>query len=73
MAEFKDLIVNETDGKIRYNIVDRNGAIVSKDVNLEVSSNIVQAGDTFGALELNCFLEKKDSGEVNVKLDGGTF
>jgi hypothetical protein len=61
---YKDMIVNEEDGKIRYNLVDRGGNIVQAEVKLEVASPIAQEGDAYGAREMNTFITRSDDGEV---------
>ena len=62
MADFKDLIVGETDGKIRYNLVKRDGTVITNDVKLEVCSPILQEGDTWGANEANLVIGKREDG-----------
>lgn len=71
--DFKDLIVDEADHKVRYNLVDRNGAVLVEDVRIVVASPVLQEGDTFGARELNAFLEIQDDGSLRMKIDGGTY
>jgi len=61
---YKDMIVNEEDGKIRYNLVDRGGNIVQAEVKLEVASPIAQEGDAYGAREMNTFITRSDDGEI---------
>lgn len=71
--DFKDLIVNEADGKARYNLIDRQGVIVQKDVRLEVSSEVLQQGDIFGALAANRTLMLEEDGTPVLQIDGGTY
>ncbi len=61
---YKDLIVDEPDGKVRYNLVDRAGNAVAADVALQISSPVLQQGDTYGAREMNTFITRSDDGEV---------
>ncbi|HBU11469.1 MAG TPA: hypothetical protein DEB31_01665 [Clostridiales bacterium] len=61
---YKDLIVDEADGKARYNLVDRAGNVVAADVALHISSPVLQQGDTYGAREMNTFITRSDDGEV---------
>ncbi|MEG2022278.1 MAG: hypothetical protein RR087_10940 [Oscillospiraceae bacterium] len=70
--EFKDLIVNEQDGKKRIRLLNRDGTIALNDVYVEISSPISQNGDSFGALETNLLLEISD-GIPQIKIDGGTY
>ncbi len=62
--EYKDLIVDEPDGIVRYDFVDRAGNVVIPDVMLRISSTILQKGDSFGATEMNAFIERNEDGTV---------
>lgn len=69
---FKDLIVQEADGKPRLTFRARNGAAVLADVSVEVESTVLQQGDAWGALHANLLLAL--DGEVPcLALDGGTY
>lgn len=57
---FKDLLVDEQDGKIRVNLLNRDGTVALHDVSLEVSSPVVQQGDDFGAAAANKLLRLDD-------------
>ena len=59
---FKDLIVQEADGKPRLTFRSRQGTAVLEDVAVEVSSTVQQAGDAWGALAANLLLELDDDG-----------
>lgn len=59
---FKDLIVRETDGRLRLTFRSRTGAAVLEDVSAEISSEVLQAGDRWGALAANELLELDDDG-----------
>lgn len=69
LAEYKDLVVDEADGKARYNLVDRNGNIVASGVMLELASGVVQAGSDWGALEANLLLTKDANGVPSCRTD----
>ena len=70
---FKDMIVQEADGKPRLTFRNRQGAAVLEDVAVEVSSSVQQQGDAWGALAANLLLELDDDGVPILKLDGGTY
>ena len=57
---FKDMIVQEADGKPRLTFRNRQGAAVLEDVSVEVSSTVQQQGDAWGALEANLLMELDD-------------
>lgn len=57
---FKDMIVQEADGKPRLTFRNRQGAAVLEDVSVEVSSTVQQQGDAWGALAANLLLELDD-------------
>ena len=57
---FKDMIVQEADGKPRLTFRNRQGAAVLEDVAVEVSSSVQQQGDAWGALAANLLLELDD-------------
>jgi len=59
---YKDMIVNEADAKVRYDLIDREGNKAAEDVRLEVSSPIEQQGDMVGAKEINLLIERSDDG-----------
>ena len=59
---FKDMIVQEADGKPRLTFRNRQGAAVLEDVAVEVSSTVQQQGDAWGALAANLLLELDDDG-----------
>ena len=60
--QYQDMVVDEADGKARFNLVDRNGSTVAEDVALELASKVVRTGDDWGALEANLLLTKDDKG-----------
>lgn len=61
---YKDWLFNEDDRKPRYNLVDRQGAVVVGDVALQISSTVLQEGDSFGATEMNMIITRSDDGEI---------
>jgi hypothetical protein len=61
---YKDMIVDEQDGKVRYNLIGRDGGVVQQDIALEVASVVLQEGDTYGAREMNTFITRSDDGTV---------
>ena len=63
---FKDMIVQEADGKSCPFEGRQDGAV-------EVSSTVQQQGDAWGALAANLLLELDDDGVPILKLDGGTY
>ena len=70
---YKDMIVQEADGKPRLTFRSRQGAALLEDVSVEVASDILQQGDTWGAREANLLLEKDADGLPQLNLDGGTY
>lgn len=68
LVPFKDLIVNETDGAARMDLVRRDGSLIESDVLLRISSEILQDGDKFGAKELNAFLDRDSDGNLYPKM-----
>ena len=70
---YKDMIVQETDGRPRLTFRNREGSVVLADVSVEISSTILQQGDTWGAREANLLLSR-DADEIpQIDLDGGTY
>lgn len=69
---FKDLIVQEPDGKPRLTFRARDGAAVLADVSVEVASRVQQQGDAWGALHANLLLAL-DGDVPCLALDGGTY
>ncbi len=67
MKPYKDRIVDEADGKARYNLVNRDGAIVAENVLVEITSPLLQEGDKFGAKEINLLLDRADNGTITAK------
>ncbi|MEG0473152.1 MAG: hypothetical protein RR588_12535 [Solibacillus sp.] len=61
---YKDRIVDEIDGAPRFNIVKRDGTIATADVKIELSSAVLQAGDKFGANEINTFITRNDDNTI---------
>ncbi len=59
---FRDLQVNEADGKIRLTFYNRDGSIALQDINVEVSSEIVQQGDRWSASAANQLLRLDENG-----------
>ena len=60
--QYQDMVVDEADGKARFDLVDRSGNTVASGVTLELVSSVVRAGDDWGALEANLLLTKDDKG-----------
>ena len=56
------MVVDEADGKARYDLVDRGGNVIASGVALELASPVVQEGSDWGALEANLLLVKDGSG-----------
>ena len=63
------MVVDEADGKARFNLVDRGGNAVAEDVALELASKVVRAGDDWGALEANLLLVKDGQGVPAARTD----
>lgn len=61
---YKDLIVDEADAKVRYNLIGRDGEAVIEDVRLEVSSPVTQEGDKVGAREFNFLIERGEDDDL---------
>ncbi|MEG1476463.1 MAG: hypothetical protein RSC38_01890 [Oscillospiraceae bacterium] len=72
IREYKDLIVDEPDGKKRITLYNRDGTPALQDVSVAIASPVLQQGDAFGALEANLFLRFVD-GIPQIKIDGGTY
>ena len=70
---FNDMIVQEPDGKPRLTFRNRQGTAVLEDVSVEVASDILQQGDSWGSMEANLLLEKDNEDVPQLKLDGGTY
>lgn len=70
---FRDMLVEEADGRPRLTFRSRQGAAVLEDVSVEVSSAVLRAGDRWGALAANTLLELDEDGVPILKLDGGTY
>lgn len=70
---FKNLIVQEADGKPRLTFRNRQGATVLEDVSVEVSSTVQQEADCWGALEANLLLALDENGVPELNLDGGIY
>lgn len=60
--QYQDMVVDEADGKARYDLVDRSGNTVASGVALELTSPVVQEGSDWGALEANLLLVKDGNG-----------
>lgn len=71
--QYKDLIVDEADGKARYNFINENGTVALHDIKIELASNVIQKGDSFGALAANLLLRIDDEGIPYINIDGGTY
>jgi len=67
---FKDMIVQEADGKPRLTFRNRQGATVLEDVAVDRKSTRL---NSWGALAANLLLELDDDGVPILKLDGGTY
>ena len=62
---YKDRIVNEEDNKPRYRIINEaTGEVVVERARMEVSSEILQEGDKFGAKEANTFISRSEDGTI---------
>lgn len=59
---FKDLIVQEADGRLRLTFRARDGTAVLEDVTVEIASTVLQEGDKWGALAANQLLELDEDG-----------
>lgn len=65
---FRDLKVNESDGKVRLNLYNRDGSVALRDVSAEISSEIVQLGDRWSAAAANRLLKIDENGQPQVAL-----
>lgn len=70
---YRDMIVDEADGRPRFSFRDRTGALVLAEVSAEVAGTVLQQGDAWGALAANLLLELDDDGAPRLKMDGGTY
>lgn len=73
---YQDRIVDETDGFARYDIIDRNNAVVSPNlsgIRLRLASTEIAKGDRFGAASVNRVLELDDDGTPLLAIDSGSY
>lgn len=61
------------DGKARITITSRSGTTFVTDGLVEVTSQVIQEGDKFGASAANLLLQLDDDGTPLLKIDGGTY
>lgn len=66
---YRDLLVDEDDGKIRVNLLNRDGTVALHDVSMELSSPVAQEGDSFGAAAANLLLRLDEDGAPEVLPD----
>lgn len=66
---YRDLLVDEDDGKIRVNLLNRDGTVALHDVSMELSSPVAQEGDSFGAAAANLLLQLDEDGAPEVLPD----
>ena len=65
---FKDLKVDEKDGKVYVTLYNRDGSVALRDVAVDVSSKIVQRGDKWTAAAANLLLRIGDDGQPQLAL-----
>ena len=65
---FKDLKVDEPDGKVYLTLYNRDGSAALRDVSVQVSSKIVQQGDNWTAAAANLLLEIGEDGHPQLAL-----
>ncbi|MEF9968984.1 MAG: hypothetical protein RSD01_04230 [Ruthenibacterium sp.] len=70
---FKDLVPQETDGKLRLQFKNRANMIVLQDVCAEIASPLVQSGTTWTAACANRLLLLDDGGTPQLNIDGGMY
>ena len=65
---FKDLKVDEQDGKVYVTLHNRDGSVALRDVAVEISSKIVQQGDAWNAAAANLLLRLDEEGKPKLAL-----
>lgn len=65
---FRDLKVNEEDGKVYLTLYNREGVPVLRDVSVQVSSEVVQPGDKWTAAAANLLLRLDEEGAPQLAL-----
>lgn len=65
---FRDLKVNEQDGKVYLTLYNRDGSPALRDVSVEVSSEVTQPGDNWTAAAANLLLRLDEEGQPQLAL-----
>lgn len=65
---FRDLKVNEQDGKVYLTLYNRDGSAALRDVSVGVSSEVVQPGDHWTAAAANLLLRLDEEGQPQLAL-----
>lgn len=65
---FRDLKVNEPDGKVYLTLFNRDGSAALRDVSVKVSSEVVQPGDNWTAAAANLLLRLDEEGAPQLAL-----
>ena len=65
---FRDLKVNERDGKVYLTLYNRDGSAALRDVSVQVSSPVVQPGDNWSAAAANLLLRLDEEGRPQLAL-----
>lgn len=66
---YKDLVVDEQDGRVRVDLIDRDGNPLLTGVYVQVASKVLQEGDQWGAKEANLLLTLSDAGVPSPRTD----
>lgn len=70
---FRDLKVNEPDGKVYLTLYNRDGSPALRDVSVGVSSEVVQQGDNWTAAAANLLLRLDEDGQPQLALTPQTI
>lgn len=70
---FRDLKVNEPDGKVYLTLFNRDGSPALRDVSVGVSSEVVQQGDNWTAAAANLLLRLDEDGQPQLALTPQTI
>ncbi|WP_140401740.1 hypothetical protein, partial [Gemmiger sp. An50] len=65
---FRDLKVNEQDGKVYLTLYNRDGSPALRDVSVGVSSEVTQQGDNWTAAAANLLLRLGEDGQPELAL-----
>lgn len=65
---FRDLKVNESDGKVYLTLYNRDGSAALRDVSVAVSSEVLQPGDNWTAAAANLLLRLDEEGTPQLAL-----